>query len=451
MTSTWRDTPGFSAPMAVSLAAPKCVKSAQPRRRAAAWPRSRAYRPRWAMCSPAPSDPVRSAPQAESEVMPDMLYDELVSDDDYVVIDGKDVGLLIEELRAKGLDDIDSPGDHVEDSLLSAAERVAEAKSDSEAPTRESGEFPRDSGDILSEFRVPRKSESEDEEKDRSGAKRVSRDSPGVLGEGGEHSMQYFTDENMPLMPSWARAAFLDGSHQELQNGASRVGQGRGTGRLEAIVAAGKASDISHLKQTTLEEEFENVESNAAQGLNVTDELEEASANGSARVSAADAVDVDEEDWIGAGILDCTVADVAVDYNIPLEMVSDVMLVYGVKPPIKPHDDVRERLTMEEIERMLELITSFDAMDLSDRYSDHTIADLAEDYDVDVAAILHACELEGVFLVSGQDTRLQLSREDRILDIARGRANAGGHEYPSLLHGLVVGENPIPSSTFVQS
>lgn len=384
--------------------------------------------------------------------MPDMLYDELVSDDDYVVIDGKDVGLLIEELRANGLDDIGSSSDHVGDKMLSAAERVAEARSDSNAPSTASGKIPHDPEDIVSEFRVPPKPESEDDGEDSDQVKRVTRDSPGVLGEGGEQTMQYFTDENLPLMPSWARAAFLDGSHQELQKGSSRIGQGRGTGRLEAIVSAGKVRDISDLKQTTLVGEAEKVEpKGAAQVQDERDVQEEFAADGSVRVPAADAVEVDEEEWIGAGILDCSVADVAIDYNIPLEMVSDIMLVYGVKLPIKPYDDIRERLTMEEIERMLELITSFDAMDLSDRYSDHTIADLGEEYEVDVAAMLHACELEGVFLISGQDTRLQLSREDRILDIARGRASAGGHEYPSLLHGLVVGDNPIPSSTFVQS
>lgn len=383
--------------------------------------------------------------------MPDMLYDELVSDDDYVVIDGKDVGLLIEELRANGLDDIGSSNDHAEDDLLSAAERVAESRCESNAPAIASGKI-WDSEDIVSEFRVPPEPDPEDDEKDHGQARRVSRGSPGVLGEGGEHSMRYFTDDNLPLMPSWARAAFLDGSHQELESGSSRIGQGRGTGRLEAVVSALKANDISDLRHTAFEGEPERVDSKrAAQVQYERGDPKEFAADGSARVSAADAVEVDEEEWIGAGILDCSVADVAIDYNIPVEMVSDIMLVYGVKLPIRPYDEIRERLTTEEIERMLELITSFDAMDLSDRYSDHTIADLAEDYDVEVDAILHACELEGVFLVSGQDTRLQLSREDRILDIARGRASSGGHEYPSLLHGLVVGENPIPSSTFVQS
>jgi hypothetical protein len=166
-------------------------------------------------------------------------------------------------------------------------------------------------------------------------------------------------------------------------------------------------------------------------------EVGEVDVEGGERTAAAGRAD---EDWDGAGLCDCSVADVAVDYNLPIEFVIDVMSVYGVRLPIHPGDSIRERLTTEEIERMLELITSFDSMDLSDRYSDQTIAELAEDYDVDVDRIVSACEAEGIHLPVGRDTRLQLSREDRVLDIARGRASVGGHEYPPLLQGLIVGE-----------
>lgn len=450
MNISGRDALGFTASLSVLQTGSRRSKSVQPRRRAGALLQARAYRPRWAMCSPNFSDSAGSVEQPQTDIMPDMLYDELVSDEDFVVIDGKDVGMLIEELRANGLDDIGSSMDHVGDSVLSAAERVADAKVEPDATA--SGGVPSDSDDVVSAFREAPTSGVESGRQDSDRVAPAPRGSPGVLGDVEEQTMQYFTDENLPLMPSWARAAFLKGSHQELEVGASRIGQGRGTGRLEAIVTASKVSDISDLKPTTLVAEPEKVESKpTAQPRDEGVAKDEFNADGSVRVSAADAVGVDEEDWVGAGILDCSVADVAVDYNIPLEMVSDIMVVYGVRLPIKRHDDIRERMTSEEIERMLELITSFDAMDLSDRYSDHTINDLAEDYDVDVDSILYACEMEGVFLISGKDTRLQLSREDRILDIARGRATSGGHEYPSLLHGLVVGDNPLPSSTFVQS
>jgi hypothetical protein len=384
------------------------------------------------MCSSASEDSNQLNEQARTESFPDMLYDELVSDEDYVVIEGKDVGLLIEELRANGQDDLGASGDAVTDGILSAAERVA--------MNREMLETAHGGGassvDVGSQ--------------DLPATSVEPRESPGVFGSRaagaasaeGESTMQYFTDKNMSFMPSWARTAFLDGKHEELEVGASRIGLGRGTGRLEAILVASKANDLADIRRRVapLVGDIQGGASEMVRGRGDT-----------GRLSAAEEVGIDPEDWKGAGILDCSVSDVADDYNVPVELVADIMLVYGVQLPIKPYDDIRDRLTMEEIERMLELITSFDAMDLSDRYSDQTITELAEDYDVDVDAIVFACEAEGVFLIFGKDTRLQLSREDRILDIARGRASPGGHEYPSLLHGLVVGDNPLPSSTFVQS
>lgn len=231
----------------------------------------------------------------------------------------------------------------------------------------------------------------------------------------------------------------MNGSYREIEEGAKRMGQDRSTRRLEVILNASKSKAVGDEADSRRRDVGEGVE-------DAEDEEDEVGAG--AKIPVTELVD---DVWSGSGITDCSVEDVAVDYNIPVELVIDVMVVYGVELPITPTDSIRGRLTTDEIERMLELITSFDSMDLSDRYSDQTVAELAEEYDVDVDAVLTACVTENIHLALGLATRLQLTREDRILDIARGRAVAGGYEYPPLLHGLVVGDDPVATPSFEQN
>lgn len=396
------------------------VRGSQPRRAAAAR-RQRA-------CACASSGVADDQQFPEAAFAPDMEYDDMASDDEYVVIDGKDVGLLIEEMRAQGLDDIGSAQDSVAEMVLGAAERASgrsKGKKEAEKVVVKEGdeEWP--------EFMPKEAYETSDS------AAKTPAPMKDIEVEGAETTMEYFTEENVSLMPSWARDAFLSGNHHEIEDGAKKIGQDRSTRRLEVILNASK-SKISD------DETGGDVESQLGD-----DGLEsEFVAEDDGKVPVGDLVD---DEWSGAGILDCSVEDVAVDYNIPVELVIDIMSVYGVEFPITPSDSVRERLTTAEIERMLELITSFDCMDLSDRYSDQTIAELADDYDTDVNAIVTACVTENIHLALGLATRLQLTREDRVLAIARGRALPGGFEYPPLLHGLVVGDDPIPTPSFVEN
>lgn len=396
------------------------ARGSQPRRAAAAR-RQRA-------CACASSSAADDQQLPEAAFAPDTEYDDMASDDEYVVIDGKDVGLLIEEMRAQGLDDIGSAQDSVAEVMLGAAERASgrsKGKEEVEKVELEEGD------DEWPEF-IPKESyETSDS------AAKAPAPMKDVEVEGAETAMEYFTEENVSLMPSWARDAFLSGNHHEIEDGAKKLGQDRSTRRLEVILNASK-SKISD------DETGGEVESPLGE-----DGVEsEFVARDDGKVPVGDLVD---DEWSGAGISDCSVADVAVDYNIPVELVIDIMSVYGVELPITPSDSVRERLATDEIERMLELITSFDCMDLSDRYSDQTIAELADEYDTDVNAIVTACVTENIHLTLGLATRLQLTREDRVLAIARGRALPGGFEYPPLLHGLVVGDDPIPTPSFIEN
>ncbi len=243
-------------------------------------------------------------------------YDELKSDNEYIVVDGKDVEALIRRMQENG-----------EDALLALEDD----------PER-----------IL-----------ENVEKE--------------IEETTEPVMEYFKEENLSHMPRWAREAFKKGNHKELERASAELAPTASPRRLHVMVYGGPS--------------------------------------------------------------DCCVQDVAEDYNVPVEFVADILLEHGVKSP-QVDDMIKERCSDQEIEALLHLITSFDAQDLADRYSDSTLTELADYYNLDIGAIEEVCEDEGIFCVLGRATRLQRTREDRILDILLHDAPRK-KPYPSLLEGLV--------------
>lgn len=257
----------------------------------------------------------------------DTAYDDIRSDDEYVVIDGVELEALIAELQATGRDGALTMDD--DDALARLVEEHVDGK---KVTSVESTPF-----------------------------------------------MEYFTSENTVHMPKWAREAFEAGEHEHLEKGAPELGVNRR--RLHALAEAKRGVDGD------------------------------------------------------GGIVECRVADVSQDYSVPVELVVDVMLELGVKRPVNADDCLTHRLSAEEIDSLLHLITSFDAHDLADRYSDRSLAELADDYDLDVDELVHVCEEEGIFLTLSSATRLQLTREDRVLDIMINDAPRK-QPYPSVLEGL---------------
>lgn len=209
-----------------------------------------------------------------------------------------------------------------------------------------------------------------------------------IYGDGDTESepLNYFDDNNVQYMPSWLKEAYLAGEHVNLEAAAERISAKPQRQRLHDIVARKKAT---------------------------TDEMR-----------------------AGDGIVDCTVQDAADDYGVPDEFVIDAMLAFGVPTPLTADSSIRDCMTTDELHELLHLITSFDAVDLADRYSDKTISELAEDYDITIKQIVDVCEKEGLYLCAGSSTRLSVVREDRVLDIILKGA-ALGQPYPPLLDGLV--------------
>lgn len=299
----------------------------------------------------------------------DILYDDMVSDEDYVVLDGKDIAMLVEELQQTGRDQIGTSSEddvEEEEGLSEDFLTLAEKRSD-EWNGRASAE--------------------DGAEEEQNGSETSATDQGPPKRQVG---MDYFTDDHVKYMPSWAAEAYQSGEHRDLEEAALRIDAVTGGQRLHDIVARKKVIGVKGLKDASVG---------------------------------------------GDGIVDCNVQDVAEDYSIPVEFVVDAMTHYGVPVPIRADQSIRDSMTTEEIERLLKLITSFDAVDLSDRYSDRTISELAEDYDVSVEQILDFCQKEGLFVFSDEKTRLSVVREDRVLDVIL-KGGARGQPYPSLLQGL---------------
>lgn len=287
--------------------------------------------------------------------------EDLVSDDQYVVLDGSDVSRLVEELQNQGDDQLglyedDSDGTNpIFETFLNFAER----RSDEWNGRVENSDFAAD---------APVASAVVDKEQ--------LEDLP---------PMKYFQDEHVEYMPSWLAEAYSSGEHVVFEQDADTAdSQGR-TKRLQDIVER-------------------------------------------KRGVGSQQVGVD-------GIVDCTVADVAEDYGLPVEFVVDALLHFGIDRPIMLQQSVRDCMTTEEIHRLVKLVGSFDAQDLADRYSDRSVREVAGDYDLHVKTLMDVCEKEGFYLCCKEDTRLSVVKEDRVLDILLKDA-AYGQEYPSPLEGL---------------
>lgn len=337
-------------------------------------------------------NPICSLSPAEdpSVATPDMLFDELVSDDEYVVVDGKDVAKLVEELQRTGMDDLDSTEEEegLSEDFLTLAEKRTDEWSRRAAPDAEGEQTEEWGGDTA----LVAEKEQIDESGllDVSNAEMSGKKQEAVMPDYSndmDTGMKYFQDDHVEFMPNWAAEAFRSGTHNELEDGASRIGPVGGGKRLHDIVSREEADEVA---------------------------------------SAEVGYD---------GIVDCTVSDVADDYSVPVEFVVDAMLHYGVPSPVRDTQSIRDSMTTEEIGKLLKLITSFDAQDLSERYSDRTIVELADDYDLPVEMFLEVCQKEGLYLCLEERTRLSVVREDRVLDIILKGA-ARGQSYPSLLDGL---------------
>jgi len=121
--------------------------------------------------------------------------------------------------------------------------------------------------------------------------------------------------------------------------------------------------------------------------------------------------------------VDCSLQELADDYNIPVEYIIDRVLELGVSLPVHSTDLMKDRLTTAEVEGMLAWLTTFDTHDVYDSYSDRPVLEIAEDYGIAPQHMHTLCSRLGIFLAIGLDTRLTRDTEEQLVALLEDTSN----------------------------
>jgi len=187
---------------------------------------------------------------------------------------------------------------------------------------------------------------------------------PPETGEPRDSGMNYFEARNKEYMPSWLRDAYENGE-EDLITGAAQGGFDK-----EAFMRGTPGRD----------------------GMEMGDTERMAVMPGS------------------------TLQEIADDFRVPVEFVVEELSAYGVKKPIHTTDILEHRALDDEVQRLSEVLHSFDAADLCDRYSDRDVKELAEHHSVELSEVLTLCELHEIYLCRDEHTRLTRTIEDHIVE-----------------------------------
>jgi hypothetical protein len=119
-------------------------------------------------------------------------------------------------------------------------------------------------------------------------------------------------------------------------------------------------------------------------------------------------------------VVDSVLMDIAHDYSIPVCYLGDVLVQWGVPPPIDPRNTpLKDLVTGEQAFSLLEALVSLDSTRLNERYSSDTLEDLCYEYDdmFDLAEAVDFCMKEGYNLPFGIQTCLKTEQEEQLLRV----------------------------------
>lgn len=114
---------------------------------------------------------------------------------------------------------------------------------------------------------------------------------------------------------------------------------------------------------------------------------------------------------------DCTLKEIAFDYQIPICYLADVICGWGVQAPIDPDALLGDMVTGEQAFAILEAIHTLDVGALNDRYADYDLMTLCNEYDVDVIDGFELAVKEGWNLPFGVRTFLRVEQEEDFIRI----------------------------------
>mmetsp|Transcript_508 Transcript_508/g.965 ORF Transcript_508/g.965 Transcript_508/m.965 type:complete len:377 (-) Transcript_508:944-2074(-) len=122
----------------------------------------------------------------------------------------------------------------------------------------------------------------------------------------------------------------------------------------------------------------------------------------------------------GSTAAECSVSDLAEDFNIPVEYLIQVVVNFGVSPPIDASAKMKDLLNADQIEQIIAELTTFDFYSLNDSYSDRPVRELCQLYDLTESQIQKLCKDLQVFLPIGLDSRLILDDEKKLVSVLEG-------------------------------
>ena len=118
-----------------------------------------------------------------------------------------------------------------------------------------------------------------------------------------------------------------------------------------------------------------------------------------------------EDGYLG----DCTLSDIAHDYSVPICYLADVLCMWGVPVPINPRDRLGDLVTGEQCFAIVEAIYSLDIGALNDRYSNMSIMQVCEYFEIDLKDAFEFAMKEDWSLPFGVQTNLRVEQEEELL------------------------------------
>lgn len=120
-----------------------------------------------------------------------------------------------------------------------------------------------------------------------------------------------------------------------------------------------------------------------------------------------------EEGYLG----DCTLMEISHDYAVPVCYLADVLMTWGVPPPISVDSTLGDLVTGEQAFALIEALTTLDNTQINERYSYDDLITLCEDYDLDLRLVFNFCIHEGYNLPFGVRTCLRVEQEKELLRV----------------------------------
>ena len=120
-----------------------------------------------------------------------------------------------------------------------------------------------------------------------------------------------------------------------------------------------------------------------------------------------------EEGYLG----DSTLREISMDYGVPIPYLADVVAGWGVPVPIDPLARLGDMVTGEQAFAVLEAVHTLDVAGLHARYSEDTLADICDCYDIDMRDAFEFAVGRGWSLPFGVRTFLRVEQEDELIEV----------------------------------